>query len=116
MKPKKPTRGKPKKPPTREVNRKRLLALIKRYRKYLAKQVKYLKGLDGATVELRVERDDEAAETGGGRAQVLSARHKDPGELENSCIYYAGPTGTETEMIDTVTPYTRALTNDVKED
>lgn len=116
MKPKKPTRGKPKKPPTREVNRKRLLALIKRYRKYLAKQAKYLKELTADTVALHVRSDAETAEAGGTRKMLLAARQKNPGELENSCVINAGPTTTTTEMIDTLTPYVRALTNDVKED
>lgn len=116
MNPRKPTGGKPKRPPRTKVNRKRLLQLIKRYRKYLGAQVQYLKGLDADTVGLRVERDAAVEETGGAKMQLLSARKQDPGELESTCVYYAGPTGTETEMIDTVTPYARALTEFVEEE
>ncbi len=50
MKPRKPTGEKPKKPPRTRVNRKELLKLIRRYRRYLGAQVKYLKDLDGETV------------------------------------------------------------------
>lgn len=115
MRPRKPTGGKPKQPLTREVNRKHLLALIKRYRKYLAKQVGHLKSLDGDTVPLFAAREAEASAGTGVRKTALSARAKDPGELESNCVHYAGPTKTEVEMIDTLTPYVRALTNDVQE-
>lgn len=116
MKPKKPTHGKPKLPPRTRVNRKRLMALITRYRKLLLLDLKYLKGLDGDTVGLRVRKGAEAAGGTAGGMQVLYLRQEDPGELESNCVSYAGPTGSETEMIDTLTPYTRALTEFVKEE
>jgi len=120
MNPKKPIKGSPKTPPRTKVNRSRLMALIRRYRKLLQKELKYLEGQDGDTVSLRVQRNSavslagapEAESSGGngGEMQVLSVRKRDPGELDNCCIVYPGSTESDTDLIDTVTPYARALT------
>lgn len=116
---KKPVKRNPKTPPRTDVSRRQLMKLIKRYRKLLRMELKYLEAQHGDTVSLLVqrstpasvasERDAGSSGGSGGETQVLSVRTQDPGELDNCCVYYAGSTESDTDLIDTLTPYTRAL-------
>ena len=115
MKAAKPSRPRPSRPPKRKVNRSVLIRLIERHRRILKGQLAHLKSLTGETVDLRVTTavvpwDSVAAsatasnEAGEG-TKLYAPRQKNPGELENSCVYFAGPADTDAEVIGTVTPY-----------
>jgi hypothetical protein len=119
-KPNPPLKQKPQADPVTQVNRKQLMRLLYRYKGLLEWEMKYLEGQPGPTVSLHLQREAavsvaaaaEAESSGGegGKKQILKARQQDPGELENSCVYYAGSTDSDTGLIDTATPYARALT------
>jgi hypothetical protein len=100
------------KPETTKVNRRRLIRLINRYKAVLDSELAYLQSLGGETVDLvlppAAPADDEGGCGGEGRKMVVM-KVKDPGVLESNCVSNAGSVASDVELIDTLTPFVRAL-------
>lgn len=121
MKPTKPLSRDRDQSPRTEVNRRRLIQLLKRYRRILKRQLAFLDSRATETVPLLLVRtaakdaagaEEASAAPKSARRQpvTLSVKNQDPGEFESNCASYAGPTATDAELVSTLTPYVSALT------